>query len=128
MLTFFVLFTATALFKLWHWMVVPNWITGISIVIYGGLSMFSLISWYLPQQGRWHIDWDCDKIRIYNNDRVEFDGNIANLHQVIADGRGFDLYPTKNVFFRVRRDQTCHELEAFLNKTEEAQQAAPSNR
>ena len=83
--------------------------------------------WFSFRSGRWLIEWDGSHIRIKNGSIIEFDSHVADLYRIDQDLRGYYLYPSRDIVYRLRRGSSSTDLETRLDKIQEAQQGAPSN-
>ena len=116
------LYTASSALQFWWALSDSRWLPAISGLIFLGLGVQNLIKWVSYRRGQWRIEWDGCTVRIWNGDQIEFDGDVSGMHQIDQDGRGYFLYPTKDIVFRLRRGQSCDAFESVLDRIQEAQQ------
>ncbi len=68
----------------------------------------------------WVVEWDAQRLRIFNESTTAYDGPPEGMHLIDQDGRGYFLYPTRSCMFRLRRGKSSPELEAWLDRAQRA--------
>ncbi len=103
-------------FKWVQWLYKPYWVGAIGGVLLSGCGIWLLWYWIAPKRGKWWLLWEDFQVRITDGDRVEFGGDARDLHLIQEDGRGYLLYPNPNIAYRIRRKDSCPELDALFSK------------
>jgi hypothetical protein len=115
-LTMFFIFLFTSLTRWWAWLVSSGWIDGLSGALILGGCLFCLWKWISIRRGSWRLHWEDAHILISDSNCVDYDGDVRGLHLIQEDGRGYFLYPNPEIFYRIRRKDSCPELDALLSK------------
>jgi hypothetical protein len=120
LLTKALLFATGSAFSFWSAVSRGNYMAAFVGTMFLGLSIMNLILWISFRKGHWKIEWDGSHVVIKNGNHIDYDGSVSGMHQVDQDGRGYFLYPTKNIVYRLRRGQSSDDLDAVLDKAQEA--------
>ena len=102
-------------FQLWRTNEEKNWDPAIFGLLFIIAGLASLRTWHNDRKGEWRIQWQGSFIQILDGDRLEYEGDLAGLHRIDQDGRGYLLYLTSETLFRLRRGQSSAALEALLD-------------
>ena len=114
-LTMFFIFLLMSGSHWWAWLGRSRWIDGLAGALLLCGSLFCLWKWISNRRGSWRLYWKDAHILISNGRCVDYDGDVSGLHLIEEDGRGYFLYPNPKIVYRIRRKDSCPELDALLS-------------
>jgi hypothetical protein len=122
LLTRSLLSIAAASTQLWLSFSTQHWLPAFGALCFAIAAFDPFTKWLAYRRGTCRIQWEGTHIQILDRGRIEYDGDLAGLHQVDQDGRGYFLYLTSKVVFRLRRGRSNPRFEAALDRIQEAEQ------
>lgn len=98
-----------------------RWLPVIPVLLSLRAGRLSLKTWMGFRRADWRIPWNGSHVQILDRDHLEYEGDLAELHRVEKDGRGYFLYPTPETVFRLLRRRRSSAFEAALDRIEDAE-------
>lgn len=93
-----------------------RWLPAVTAIVFLVAAFFVFRKWLTYRSGTWRLQWQGTAIQILEKEQIKYEGELAGLYKIEADGRGYHLYIDPKTKYRLRIGRTSAEFEAALDQ------------